>query len=387
MYKRLLSLNLAPDASCFLWGPRKSGKSTFLRSKFPDLITYDLLKSDIYLKLLNNPERLREELEAKDLIPGTIVIIDEVQKIPALLDEVHWLIENRGLRFILCGSSARKLKRGHANLLGGRAWRYEMFPLVSKEIENFNLLKALTHGLIPSHYNSSNINKSLEAYVQDYLKEEVLEEALTRNIRAFSRFLECVSISHGQMLNYSKIASDVGVDAKTVKGYFEILVDTLIGYFLEPYVGSKLSRKDLLTYPKFYLFDPGVVSYLKKLELKSLAGADAGILFEGFVYHELKAYLSYSGSRRTLSYLKDYNGYEVDFVSDKGDLLIETTISNDIRKNDIKGLNNFAKDFPKSRKIVICLEKVRRNITKDDIVIEVYPYMDFLAELWEGKIL
>ncbi len=208
-----------------------------------------------------------------------------------------------------------------------------------------------------------------------------------RNIRAFSRFLECVAISHGTMLNYSSIASDVGVDAKTVKNYFEILVDTLVGYFLEPYRGSALSRKDLLSYPKFYLFDAGVVSHLKKLELKKLSGAEAGNLFEGYIYHELKAYLSYTSSRKEFSYLKTYSGIEVDFVSTNGDLLIETTISSKLRKKDLQGLNYFSSEFKHARKIVVCLENTRRNITKDNITIEVYPYQDFLRELWEGHII
>jgi predicted AAA+ superfamily ATPase len=386
MYKRLISLDLPSNTSCFLWGARKIGKSTFLKRNFPDAVTYDLLKSDVYLKLLNKPSLLREELIAKNLASDAIVIIDEVQKIPILLDEVHWLIENLDLRFILCGSSARKLKRGQANMLGGRAWRYEMFPLVSQEVDGFDLLRALNNGLIPSHYETAFPTRSLDSYIKDYLKEEILEEALTRNIRAFSKFLECVAISHGEMLNYSRIASDVGVDAKTVKSYFEILVDTLVGYFLEPYTGSALSRKDLLSYPKFYLFDSGVVAYLKKLELKQLAGKDAGNLFEGFIYHELRAYLSYTNSRREFSYLRTYAGIEVDFVLDNGDLLIETKISDKIRKDDLRGLNYFAKDFSQARKILVCMEATRRNITQNQVTIEIYPYQEFLKELWAGSL-
>lgn len=387
MHNRLISLDMPKGVSCFLWGPRKAGKTTYLKSTFKGALCYDLLKSDIYLKLLNHPEALREELSAKNLEQDAIVIIDEVQKIPTLLDEIHWLIENTHLRFILCGSSARKLKRGQANLLGGRAWRYEMFPLIRKEIENFDLLKALNRGLIPSHYNSGNYYKFLEAYVQDYLKEEVLEEALTRNIRAFSRFLECAAIGHGEVLNYSNIARDVGIDAKTIKSYYEILVDTLLGYFIYPYKDTKGGRKDLLQFPKFYLFDAGVVSFLKKIELKSLKGSDCGNLFEGYIFHELKAYVSYAGSRREFSYIRNYAGHEVDFVSDDGSFLIETCISERIRKDDIKGLNYFSADFPNARKIVVCLEKERRNIRQDGVEIEVHPYDKFLDELWEGKII
>lgn len=157
------------------------------------------------------------------------VILDEVQKVPQILDEVHWLIENKGLRFILCGSSARKLKRGKANLLGGRAWRYEMFPLVTAELENLNLLRVLNRGMMPDHYLQESYKKALRAYTQDYLKEEVFDEGLTRNIPAFARFFDAMGYSHGELTNYSNIARECGVDSKTVKEYYQILVDTPLG--------------------------------------------------------------------------------------------------------------------------------------------------------------
>jgi len=232
MYKRISTLPLSETETCFLWGPRQTGKSTLLRALYPNAKRYDLLLSDEYYRLLANPSLIREECLAENkaslekIIP---VIIDEVQKIPALLDEVHWLIENAGIRFILCGSSARKVKRGQANLLGGRAIRYELHPLVYPEISDFSLSKALNAGLLPRHYQSTHPQRLVESYVGDYLKEEIAAEALTRNVPGFSRFLIIAALTNGELINYQNIASECGVSAPTVKEYFQILDDTLIG--------------------------------------------------------------------------------------------------------------------------------------------------------------
>ncbi|GAH49017.1 unnamed protein product, partial [marine sediment metagenome] len=181
--ERILNIDLPPGQSAFLWGPRKTGKSTYIKMRFPHSLVYDFLKTDLFLEISKKPFLLRERLLAKgDDVLNYPVILDEVQKVPQILDEVHWLIENKGFRFILCGSSARKLKRGKANLLGGRAWRYEMFPLVTDELKHLDLLRALNHGMIPIHYLQENYQKTLIAYCQDYLKEEVFNEGLTRNI-------------------------------------------------------------------------------------------------------------------------------------------------------------------------------------------------------------
>ena len=231
--QRKLEIDVPPRQSAFLWGPRKTGKSTYLRRRFPGSIYYDFLRSDLFLDFTKNPSLFRERLLAReDRELHDPVVLDEVQKVPQILDEVHWLIENKGLRFILCGSSARKLKRGKANLLGGRAWRYEMFPLVSSELEKPDLLTILNRGMIPAHYFDENYEKSLLAYTQDYLKEEVFAEGLTRNIPAFSRFFDAMGYSHGELINFSNIARDCGVDSKTVREYYQILVDSLLGRFV-----------------------------------------------------------------------------------------------------------------------------------------------------------
>src|SRR4030043_2268016 len=262
--ERLLKIELPKRQSAFLWGPRKTGKTTYLRASFPASLSYDMLQTDRFLELTKRPFLLREQLLAAD--PKQLkepVIIDEVQKVPQLLDEIHWLVENKGLRFILCGSSERKLKRGKANLLGGRAWRFEMFPLVSAELKNLDLLRALNHGMIPIHHLEDSPEKSLKAYTQDYLKEEVLAEGLTRNVPAFSRFFDAMAYSHGELTNYSNIARDCGVDSKTVREYYQILVDTLMGRFVEPFK-RRQDRQIISKAAKFYLFDVGVAGGVNK---------------------------------------------------------------------------------------------------------------------------
>ena len=230
MLTRIQKLLEIREDSMFFWGPRQTGKSTLLKQLFPDAPYYDLLKSEVYTLYKMKPSRLRDECMMMD--EGEVVIIDEVQKIPELLDEVHWLMVNRGIHFILCGSSARKLKRSGANLLGGRAIRKTLHPLVSAEIPDFDIDKAVNVGMLPRHYLASSPAKRIQAYVGDYLQQEVIAEALVRNLDSFTRFMEVAAISDGEMVNYTKIASECGVSSKTVKEYFVILQETLLGYML-----------------------------------------------------------------------------------------------------------------------------------------------------------
>ena len=286
---RMLKIELPKGQSTFLWGPRKTGKTTYLKAAFPDSLTYDLLLTDLFIEFTKRPFLLREQLLAAD--PKKLkepIIIDEVQKVPQLLDEIHWLIENRGLRFILCGSSARKLKRGKVNLLGGRAWRYEMHPLVSAELDDLDLLRALNRGMIPAHYLQEEYNRSLQAYVRDYLKEEVFDEGLTRNIPAFSRFFDAMGFTHGELTNYTNVARECGVDAKTVKEYYQILVDTLLGTMIEPYKRRK-ERQVITKAGKFYLFDVGVAGAITQRHVPQERGEQFGKAFEHFILMEILA--------------------------------------------------------------------------------------------------
>ena len=223
MYLRRQQFEGSVGESFFLWGARQTGKSTLLKKLYPDSIWFDLLHNDVFERFQRNPSQLREIIMASQ--PEKPVVIDEIQKIPALLDEIHWLIENTQTRFILSGSSPRKIIRSQANLLGGRALRYELFPL-STEIPDFDLLRALNNGLLPRHYLSDNPQKMISAYIGNYLQDEILAEARIRNVSSFARFLEIAAFSNGEMVNYTNIASECGVSAPTIKEYFQILADT-----------------------------------------------------------------------------------------------------------------------------------------------------------------
>ena len=381
--RRILKIRLPRAQSAFLWGPRKTGKTTYLKGHFPDSLVYDFLKTDFFFDVSKNPALLRERLLAEDkAVLKHPIILDEVQKVPGVLDEVHWLIENKKLSFILCGSSARKLKRGHANLLGGRAWRFEMFPLTTAELGRINLLHALNHGFIPSHYlQGEEYKKSLKAYVQDYLREEVFAEGLTRNIPAFSRFFDAFAYSHGEITNYSNIARDCGVDAKTVKEYYQILVDTLLATRIEPFK-KRQSRQVITKACKYYLFDVGIAGFLTRRHIEEEKGVEFGKAFEHFLAMELFAYRSYSGFDFDINFWRTKTGLEVDFILAKGEVAVEVKGSSRVDKNDLSGLNAFIEEYSPKRAIVVSCEKQKRVHGN----IEIMPWTDFLNELWQGKI-
>jgi predicted AAA+ superfamily ATPase len=389
-FQRRLSIALPERQSAFLWGARKTGKSTFLREAFPGSVCFDFLRTDLLIAFTTRPALLREQLLAKP--PSSLVlpvILDEVQKVPALLDEVHGLIEGHGLRFVLCGSSARKLKRGRANLLGGRAWRYEMLPLVSAEFpgaaegeEGMDLLRALNNGLIPSHYLSANPRKSLDAYVRDYLKEEVFDEGLTRNMPAFSRFFEALGYCHGELINHANISRDCGVDAKTVKEYFQILCDTLLGRFVLPYK-KRQERQVISKAPKFYLFDVGVAGAVAKRRIVEPRGDLFGKAFEHLVFMELVAHASYSELAYEIHFWRTKGGAEVDFVLGGGEVAIEVKGTSRVDDRDLRSLRLFGETHRPRSSIVVCNESAERVVDG----IRVVPWRSFFQELWEGRII
>ena len=383
MLPRLLKIKLPKGQSAFLWGPRKTGKTTFLRGAFPDSLSYDLLKTDLFLEFVKRPFLLREQLLA--VSPKQLkepVIIDEVQKVPQLLDEIHWLIENKGLRFILCGSSARKLKRGKANLLGGRAWRYEMHPLVSAEVADLDLLRALNRGMIPLHYMQAGYRKSLQAYVRDYLKEEVFNEGLTRNIPAFSRFFDAMGYSHGELTNYANIARDCGVDAKTVKEYYQILVDTLLGTMIEPYKKRK-DRNVIIRAGKFYLFDVGAAGAITHRQIPQEKGEQFGKAIEHFILMELLAHRVYRELNYDVNFWRTKSGLEVDFILGKGEVAIEVKGTSRVDNADLRPLKTFIQEYRPSRAFVVCNEGTPR--LHGDI--HILPWRDFLKMLWNGEVI
>lgn len=379
---RSLDLKLPNGQSAFLWGPRKTGKTTFLRAAFPDSIVYDLLQTDLFLEFTKRPFLLREQLLAAD--PRRLrepIILDEVQKVPHLLEEVQWLIENKGFRFIMCGSSARKLKRGKANLLGGRAWRYEMHPLISTEVNDLSLLKALNRGMVPAHYLQEEYRKSLRAYVRDYLKEEVFDEGLTRNIPAFSRFFDAMGYSHGELTNYANIARDCGIDAKTVKEYYQILIDTLLGTMIEPFQ-RRQDRQVITKAGKFYLFDVGVAGAITQRRIPQERGEQFGKAFEHFILMELLAHRVYGELDYDINFWRTKSGLEVDFVLGRGEVAVEVKGSSRIDGSDLRPIKAFLKEYRPAKAFVVSNEQ--RSRLHEGVLIT--PWREFLAMLWDGAV-
>jgi uncharacterized protein len=382
MFKRRQTLALRGNESCFLWGARQTGKSTLLRELFPNSPKYDLLLSSEFGRLQINPSLMLEELLAEPPPENLPVIIDEVQKIPQLLDDVQWLIVNKNIQFILCGSSARKLKRSGANLLGGRALRFEFFPLVFPEIPDFNLLRALNHGLIPRHYLSNQPELLLESYVGEYLKEEIAAEALTRNIPAFSRFLEAAAFSNGDIVVYKNISSECGVSAPTVKEYFEILEDTLIGGFVPSF--QKRPKRRVVQAPRFYYFDVGLVNFLLKRRNIVPKNEVFGKAFEHFIYQELTAHSHYSGLKYPISYWHTSSDLEVDFILGDHEIAIEIKGVDQISGHHLKGIKAFQEEYTTKKAILVSLDPKPRQL---DNGITVLPWENFLNKLWNGELI
>lgn len=377
-YERIQRIADAQEDSVFLWGARQVGKSTLVKTLYPKAKVYDLLMSDEYGRLMRRPQLLREELER--LGEDSLVIIDEIQKIPQLLDEVHWLIVNRGIRFILCGSSARKLKRIGTNLLGGRALSVNLYPLVSAEIPDFDLIRAINHGMIPRHYLAVNPKKRLQAYIGTYLKEEIQDEAVVRQLASFNRFLDIAAQCDGEMVNYSNVAQDCGVSAVTVKEYFNILEQTLIGYMIPAFTQSRKRRA--VTTSRFYYFDVGVVNYLLNRSNLQPGSVDFGHAFEHLMMQEIVARLNYSESDEQLSYWRTASGYEVDAIIGEGRVAIEFKSCEEVQSKHTKGLRAFREDFPEARLIIVSLDRHPRQLNG----IEVLPATEFLRRMWQGEI-
>jgi predicted AAA+ superfamily ATPase len=382
MVQRILDLEKAPKETFFLWGPRQTGKSSLLRATYPRAVWIDLLKTDQYVRYARRPSLLREELAADT--PSQPVILDEVQKLPALLDEVHWLIENRGLVFGLCGSSARKVRRGHANLLGGRAVRYELYGFVSAELGgSFDLMRAINHGGLPRHYLSDAPKRLLRAYVDDYLKEEVAAEALVRNLPAFADFLFAAALTDSEMVSYANIARECGVSAPAVKEYFQILIDTLLGRYLRAY--TKRPKRRVIQAPKFYFCDVGLVNVLARRGHIEAHTELFGKALENWIFHELNAFISYRQKDCELSYWRLASGIEVDFLVDQAEIGIE--VKSTARANDfhLKGLRELRADHRSAKRLILVCMEARARRTEDGV--DILPVRDFLSRLWAGEII
>ena len=338
----------------------------------------DLLETDLLDRFRKKPSLLRDAYQ--NLPESSLIIIDEIQQVPELLNEVHWLINRKHLRFILCGSSARKLRREGVNTLGGRAVPYFLYPLVSAEIPDFDIDRALRNGMLPRHYLKEDATSLLKAYVGIYLKEEIQAESLVRNLSNFSRFLEIAALTDGEMVNYQNIASDCGVSANTVKEYFQILEDTLLGFSVPAY--AKVKKRKLVQSPRFYLFDVGVVNYLLGRSNLQLGTPEYGHAFEHFIMQEIVAYLGYSNSRTKLSYWRTYTQIEVDVVLGDAQVAIEIKSTLEVQNKHLKGLKAFKEEYPEARLIIVSQDRISR-ISQD---IEYLYVHDFLKKLWAGEI-
>lgn len=371
-------LQIIDDESVFLFGARQTGKTTLLMQQFPDAIYYDLLDTDLLNRLRQRPSILREMLDKKP--EGTLIIIDEIQQVPELLNEIHLLMNRYGFRFILCGSSARKLRRQRVNTLGGRAVPQYLYPFVSSEIPDFDIDIAVNNGMMPRFYLSKNPQNMLKAYVSVYLKEEIQAESLVRNLKNFSRFLEVAAITDGEMVNYQNIAQDCGVSANTIKEYFQILEDTLLGFYIPAY--TKTIKRKIVQAPRFYLFDVGVTNYLLGRKDLKRGSVEYGHAFEHFIVQELVAYISYSDNSNKISYWRTYTQIEVDVILGDAKVAIEIKSADEIMSKHLKGLKAFREEHPETRLMVVSLDKLTR--TSDGIEI-VYVY-DFLKMLWKGEV-
>jgi uncharacterized protein len=359
--------------SYFLLGPRQTGKTSLIRHGLKKVKVYDLLDTSVYLALSQNPGRIEQELKQTD----RIIVVDEIQRLPVLLNEVHRLIENRGLRFLLTGSSARKLRRGGVNLLGGRARTKYLHPLSYQELKgHFELNKVMERGLLPSIYFSDEPREDLLAYAGAYLQQEIIAEGVTRNIPAFSRFLKIAALCNGTIVNFTNVSNDAQVPRSTVYEYFEILKDTLILHELPGWRKTK-KRKPIVS-SKYYFFDVGVVSVLQGREFK-LGTPEFGGAFETYMMHELMCYSDYI-SGEPLNYWRSTSGFEVDFII--GDhTAVEVKAKENVSPSDIKSLKALAEEEKLKRYICVSLEKRARKFEG----VTVLPYREFLDALWAGE--
>lgn len=379
MYHRIFDIENRLDEAMFLFGGRQTGKSTLLKERFPKAVYIDLLKSDLRNRFKQHPEEFRESLLRYP--PETLVIVDEIQKVPDLLDEVHWLMVEKGLWFILSGSSARKIKRSGANNLGGRAIPETLFPLVSAEIPDFDLDRAVQNGMIPRHYMVANARNRMRAYIDLYLKEEIIEEALVQNVDEFIRFMEVAAIMDGEILNYENVASDCEVSANTVKAYYKILVETLLGFEVPAY--RKVIKRKLYKSPRFYYFDVGIANHLTKRYHLAPRTPEYGHAFEHLIMQEIRAYLGYTGSEEELTYWHTYENLEVDAVIGDARVAIEIKSTDHVDHDDKKGVMEFAKEHPETKQILVSRDRVSRRSGDVDL----YYVIDFFKALWAGEII
>ncbi len=373
MYSRFIKAS--SSSSFFLFGPRGTGKSFWVREKFKNAVFVDLLDDATYRELLAKPEMLAQRIPPK---PGSWVVIDEVQKVPALLDEAHRQIELNKIKFVLTGSSARKLKRSGVNLLAGRALTHAAYPLTVRELGvKFSLAKQLQRGFLPAVIEHPEPDSFLNSYVNTYLKEEVQQEGLVRNLSNFARFLEVASFSQASILNMTAVARDCAIERKVVENYFQILEDLLIAERVP--VFQKRAKRKMVTHPKFFYFDVGVYRTLRPRGPLDQPSEIGGVALETFVFQELRALNHYKNWNFGIYTWRTQSHAEVDFVlyGEKGIFALEIKGSTRIRSEDLKGLNFFLEDYPNAKAYFLYLGKEKRFIEG----IQAIPILDFIYHI------
>ncbi len=390
MYQRILSISkILERKSLFLLGPRQTGKSTYLRTHFPEALYINLLKSSEYQNYLKDPTYLHKTVSYfVKHNSNRVIIVDEIQKIPQLLNDIHDLIESdKSLRFIMTGSSARKLKRGGANLLGGRAAWIHFHPLCYPELkpnQDELWMRGLSSGMLPPFLDSTNYFADLKDYVGLYLREEIQEEGLTRSLENFSRFLDIAALMNGEQVNYTAIGSDAQITPTLVRDYFEILSDTLVGHLLPAFLAT--TKRKAMSTSKFYFFDNGVVNALTGRSLIPKGTPEFGKSLELAVYAELLAYIDYNQSTKKVEFWRSTSKFEVDFlIYDRLEeiVAIEVKATHQPSKKDFKGLLALQEERPIQKMIVVC-QTEKPLLTKEGI--EILPVATFLKRLWLGDI-
>jgi predicted AAA+ superfamily ATPase len=372
--KRLL--NIDTGYSSFLWGARQTGKSSWIKHNFgpEEIILIDMLQTDVFAEYASRPSLLRERfLDTKKL-----VVIDEIQKVPALLNEVHWMIENKNITFLLTGSSARKLRRGHANLLAGRALRYNLLPFSIMEVGAIDLESVLVSGMLPPHFLSNKPTDLIRSYIADYLKEEIAQEAQIQKIPQFNDFLRVAALTSGELLNYNNVARETGVSSKIVRSYFDILENTMLGFRIPSWKSSKTRR--LVMADKFYLFDVGISNYLSRRQPKQ-GTPEFGKAFEHFILMELRVYKYYKNPELDITYWRTSTGYEVDFILGEKQIALEIKSGKLVHDIHLKSLRALKEDGKIKNLIVISQEKYPREVDS----IKIIPWKMFLEMLWAGE--
>jgi len=379
MYHRVFDIENRLDEGMFLFGGRQVGKSTLLKERFPQAIYVDLLDPDTRKRFKRRTMEFYEMLVKYP--PKTLVIVDEIQKLPELLDVVHKLMVENDLHFILSGSSARKIKKAGVNQLGGRANEEHLYPLVYAEIPDYDFGRAIQNGMIPRHYDVKDARVRLKNYVNLYLKEEIEEEALVQNIDTFERFLEVAAVTNTEILNYDNVASDCGVSVNTAKAYFKILYDTLLGFEVKPY--RKVIKRKLYQTSKFYFFDVGIPNYLLHRFYLMPGTPEYGHAFESIVMQEIRAYLGYSGSEEELTYWHTYTNDEVDVVIGDARVAIEIKSTDHVETEHKKGLKKFVEEHPDTKQILVSRDRISRRSGDVDL----YYVTDFFKALWAREII